>query len=322
MSKISYEGRVYEVMDDESVLQCLHRNGVAIPSSCHSGVCQSCLMCAVAGEVPAASQKNLKTSLKEKNYFLACICKPEGDIEVALPGTEALKKYSVTVIDKYKMSERILRLRLKHPGDFKYKAGQFTNLYRSDGLSRSYSIAGALKDNQLELHVEYIPAGNMSSWVHEKLQVGDSLEIDGAHGDCYYSPENKEQNLLLIGTGSGLAPLVGILRDALAQGHRGDISLFHGAAESGRLYMVDELRRLADEHENFFYTPCISGENVPDSYYPGFANAAALKQHENLAGWRIFLCGNPEMVKDTRKKVFLAGASLQEIFSDSFEFSS
>lgn len=324
MSNVSYEGQVYEVRNDESVLQCLHRNGVAIPSSCGSGICQSCLMRATQGIPPEGSQKNLKKSLKESNYFLACICKPEGDLEVTLAGDEVFHKVAVRVAEKHQMNDQILRLRLECLETFEHKAGQFINLHRLDGLSRSYSIASSLPDNMLELHVECLPHGKMSTWIHKELQVGDQLNIDGPHGDCYYSCDtegNQEQSLLLIGTGSGLAPLVGILNDALAQGHQGNIHLFHGALNVRKLYMVDELRRLADIHENIFYTPCISGDEVSDDYYAGFANAAALAQYPSLVGWRLFLCGHPDMVKDTRKKAFLAGASLQEIFSDPFELS-
>ncbi len=321
MSNVSYEGQVYEVRDDESVLQCLHRNGVAIPSSCGSGICQSCLMRATEGKLPESSQKDLKKSLKESNYFLACICKPEDDLEVTLAGDEVFHRIAVRVVEKHQMNDQILRLRLECLDVFKHKAGQFLNLHRPDGLTRSYSIASSLPDKMLELHVECLPDGQMSTWIHDELQVGDQLEIDGPHGDCYYTPENQKQNLLLIGTGSGLAPLVGILHDAVAQGHQGNIHLFHGAPSASKLYMVDELRQLAGAHENIFYTPCISGDTVPSDCYAGFTGTAALEQYPCLAGWRLFLCGHPGMVKDTRKKAFLAGASLQEIFSDPFELS-
>ncbi len=321
MSKVGYEGQVYEVLDDESVLQCLHRNRVAIPSSCGSGICQSCLMRVTEGKVPESSQKGLKKSLKKRGYFLACICRPEGDLEVALAGDEIVHRIAVRVVDKHKMNDQILRLRLECLESFEHKAGQFINLHRSDGLSRSYSIADSLPDNILELHVEYLSGGKMSTWIHNELQVVDLLEIDGPHGDCYYSANDQKQNLLLIGTGSGLAPLVGILHDALSQGHQGNIHLFHGVLDFSRLYMVDELSQLADTHDNVFYTRCISGDVVPDGCYAGFANSAALEQYSSLAGWRLFLCGHPDMVKDTRKKAFLAGASLQEIYSDPFEFS-
>ncbi len=321
MSSVSYEDQVYEVLDGESVLQCLHRNSVAIPSSCGNGICQSCLMRATEGMPPESSQKNLKKSLKESGYFLACICKPEGDLEVTLAGDEVFHRTAVRIVDKYQMNGQILRLRLECLEAFEHKAGQFINLHRPDGLTRSYSIATSLPDNMLEFHIEYLPNGKMSTWIHDELQEGDLLEIDGPHGDCYYSPDDQEQSLLLIGTGSGLAPLVGILHDALAQGHRGHIHLFHGVTDASRLYMVDELCQLAGAHDNVFYTRCISGDVVPDDCYAGFANVAALEQYTSLTGWRLFLCGHPDMVKDSRKKAFLAGASLKEIFSDPFEFS-
>lgn len=318
MPKIAFSDGVYECPPGETVLECLTRHGVDIPSSCGGGSCQTCMMRAQEGTPPPSAQQGLKPTLQQQGYFLACICRPEEDLTVVVAGDEALPKLETTVLDKTPLSTALMRLRLAISPGFDYRPGQFLNLHRADGVVRSYSIASLPQEGYLELHVESIENGLMSGWIHRELAVGSKLQIDGPHGDCYYLEGKPDQPLLLIGTGSGLAPLWGIARDALARGHRGEIHLFHGSRNTDKLYLQQELRQLAAEHAEFHYTPCISGSEVPPDCRPGRVNEIALAQFNKLEGWRVFLCGQPEMVQATKTKVFLAGAGYQDILADPF----
>ena len=319
MTTIKYSDQDYSLNDGESVLECLERHSVAIPSGCRKGVCQSCMVKSVEGKPPAESQGGLKPTLQDQGYFLACICKPDNDLNVILPDDNALPKIEAKVIEKTALNEHIMRLRLAPDSQVDYKPGQFINLYHGN-VVRSYSLASIPSEEYLELHIERLPKGKMSGWIHDEVCVGDSITIDGPHGDCYYLNNKPEQNLLLIGTGSGLAPLWGIARDAIAQGHQGEIHIFHGSRSADKLYLVDELKALSEQHKQIRYTPCVSGDNIGEGMSAGRANAVALAEHPSLSHWRIYLCGHPAMVNDTKRNAFLAGASLQEIYADAFEF--
>lgn len=320
MTTITFAETGYSCHAGETVLEALIRQGAEPPSSCRSGSCQTCMMRAVAGVPPPESQQGLKPTLQHRGYFLACICKPEMDLSVALAGSEALPKLPVTVIDKMELTPHILQLRLQPQSPFEFQAGQFINLHRPDGLIRSYSIASLPSEQMVELHVERLPNGKMGSWLHEQVGCGDQLEIDGPHGNCFYLTGKPQQKLLLIGTGSGLAPLWGIARSALEHGHQGEIHLFHGSRSAEKLYLVDELKALARKHSNFFYTPCVSGDNNA-GFTTGRANEVALQQFPKLGGWGVYLCGHPEMVSNTKRDSFLAGASFQDIYADPFTIS-
>lgn len=323
MPTITYGDHHYACRSDETVLECLSRHGVAVPCSCRKGVCQTCMMRAVIGTPTAIAQEQLKPTLREQGHFLACVCRPEGDLTVTLPGSGALPRLKAVIVNKERLNDWIVRLELQPVEPFAYRPGQFLNLHRADGLIRSYSIASlAQADNRIELHIERLPDGKMSGWIHDDAKTGDALDIEGPHGECYYLEGKPAQPLLLIGTGSGLAPLWGIARDALARGHTGPVHLFHGSRNAGKLYLVDELRALAWQHGNFHYTPCVSGAEVPTGFSAGRANEVALDQHGNLAGFRVYLCGHPQMVNDTKMKAYLAGASLQDILADPFTPSS
>ena len=317
MSKINYGGRSYECGND-SVLDCLTAQGVHIPSSCRSGVCQSCLMRSISGEVPQKAQAGLKPTLTAQNYFLACSCYPEQDIEIALPDA-GLGKLEARVADIELLNADILGIRLQPSRPVEYKAGQFINLYKDDSTVRSYSLASvpAIED-ELFLNVRKVPGGLVSGWIFEKLEIGDQVTISDASGDCFYVGGKEQQNILLIATGSGLAPLYGIVRDALLSGHQGKLCLYHGSYDTGGFYLVEELEALARAHANFTYVPCVSDGIAPQGYASGMVLDVALSEQPDLSGWRVFLCGNPNMVNAAKQQTFFAGASMREIFADPF----
>lgn len=318
MPSITYGGQSYQCHEHESVLDCLTAHDVVIPSSCRAGLCQNCLMQAITGKVPEVAQVGLKPTLAAQNYFLACACYPAEDIEVKLPNA-GVGKYSAIVVDINPLSADIVCLELSPGTKLKYKAGQFINLHKDAVTARSYSLASVPEiDKHLHLHIRELPNGRVSPWIHHALKVGDSIDISDAKGNCFYIPDNPDQNLLLIGTGCGLAPLYGIIRDALAQGHRGAIKLYHGSKSVESLYMSKELKSLTLSHPNFAYTPCVSGHSVQHGFASGRAHDVAIKENPDLAGWRVFLCGHPEMVATSKKLAFFAGASMRDIYADPF----
>lgn len=316
MARVKHEGQWYGLDEGESVLDGLLRRGVEVPHSCRAGACQSCLMRAERGEVPARAQVGLKETLKARGYFLACACHPEGELEVAGAGADLRVPARITSLER--LSDSVLCVRLRPEGGFEYRAGQYVSVLRTDGLARSYSLASLPHEDTLELHVRRIPGGRMSGWLFEEARPGDVLELQGPAGECFYVPGRLDQSLLLAGTGTGLAPLYGIVRDALAQGHTGPIWLFHGAVDASGLYLVEELRALQSRHPQLQYRPCVLKGPERVGVTVGALEAVIKEACPRPAGWRGYLCGNPELVLSLRKKLFLAGLSLKEIHADAF----
>jgi len=276
------------------------------------------MMRVVEGEVPEKAKAGLKPTLAAQNYFLACSCYPENDVEVVLPEA-GLGKLEARVTSVEYLNGDILGIRLKPSRLFEYKAGQFINLFKDEITARCYSLASVpALDEELFLNVRKVPSGLVSGWVFSSLKVGDAITISEASGDCFYVPGNSEQDILLIATGSGLAPLYGIIRDALLSGHQGKFSLYHGSYNTDGFYLVEELRRLAQTHPNFNYVPCISEGEAKAGYAPRMVLDIALADNPDLSGWRVFLCGNPNMVNTAKQQTFFAGASMRDIFADPF----
>jgi ferredoxin-NADP reductase/ferredoxin len=321
MIQVVYEGLVLTLEEGENLLDGLLERGFSVPHGCRTGSCQSCLLKCTAGDIPKDAQKGLKDSQILNHQLLACQCFPEGPMQLSLPASDQ-QKHQAKVTHLRRLNPRIMEVGLDVEPPLDYRAGQFIHLYRPDGTGRCYSLASVpTLDSALLLHVQAYPNGALSQWIHQELAVGDEVSISDAAGDCLYIPGNPDQPLLLIGTGSGLAPLYGILRDALEQGHEGPIHLFHGSRSEGGLYLEDELNVLMALHPQFHYQACVSGTPV-DLRPPllhGRAADLALATHTDLRGWRVYLCGHPEMVQNTQFQVFLAGAAPKEIHVDAFD---
>jgi CDP-4-dehydro-6-deoxyglucose reductase len=149
-----------------------------------------------------------------------------------------------------------------------------------------------------------------------EARTGDAISLRGPAGDCFYTAGDPAQPLLLVGTGTGLAPLIGICRDAIRQQHTGPIYLYHGSRDVDGLYLQSELRALSRSHANVHYIPVVPElESERTAVMLTRTIAAA---HPSLAGWRGFVCGNPPAVSALKLKMFMLGMPSKEIFVDAF----
>ncbi len=317
MITLTYKENAYPLHEGETVLEVLLKNGFSIPNACRNGVCQSCLLQAEEGDPGPEAQQGLKNTQVDQGYFLACQSQPQENLTIKDTG----HRVHAVIEEKTPLNSRVMKIKIRLKEPFPYKPGQFVHLIRKDGLLRPYSLASVPeRDTHLEIHVLLVPEGQMSHWLFYEAKPREEIQIQGPSGSCFYLQQNLQQPILLAGTGTGLAPLFGIAQDALRQGHTGPIYLLHGAVQKEQLYFVDDLRRLAVSHANFFYTPCVlQGESVEGGVV-GHLTEQVLNVSSSFNGWSIYLCGNPEIVKELRTKTFLQGASPKNIYVDSFFF--
>lgn len=315
MSTLTYKDRPVDISPGETVLEALLRAGVDAPYSCRAGNCQSCLHRAVEGGPPPESQVGLSDAQKALGFFLPCVCRPRGPLTI-VPPDDVGASLEATVHSIDQLSHDIVRLRIETE-NFSYRPGQFLQLIAGEDLKRHYSLASHPEEDPfLEMHIRLHPNGRMSRHVMEKLGAGHKIHVAGPSGTCFYEGVDPDQPLALIGAGTGLAPLYGVLRDALRQGHRGPIRLYHGARDPKGLYLVDELQALAGARDNVDYFPSHLDANAP---HGGDVAALALDaETPRVAQTAYFLCGGENLVKRLKRDLFMAGASLKAIRSDAF----
>jgi ferredoxin-NADP reductase len=332
MHSIQYNHKKYRCREGETVLDVCLRNGLTVPFSCKAGVCHACLMRSEESSPSDKSQKGLKTELIAKNYFKICQCIPHKNMRISLPKPEDMTIQAL-VAEKEKLSDTVFRLLLEPMTQLKYQAGQFINLHSHEKIAgnppfiRSYSLASTpLLDYYLELHIKYVPNGKMSHWLTHDIKVGDELTFHGALGEGYYHDNNPQQPLLLLSTGTGLSPHIGIVREALAKEHQGEIYLFHGSDTSQGHYLESTLKTLRQQYENFHYHHCTN--NTPPNNTPinnderhvyGLVTDIAFAQHHQLKDYRVYLSGNPQMVQIAQEKALALQANATWIYTDPFE---
>lgn len=313
MSTIEIQGEVLTLSNNESVLDNLLRNGIDINHSCKAGICQSCLMIAEAGELPPIAQQGLNVRQKSLNYFLSCVCKPEKPLKVRQLGASTLT-HSAHVIAKFWLSDNIIGLRLKT--DLTFKAGQFINLKRNSLIGRSYSIASIPEEGYIEVHIKHLPDGRVSHWIVDHVQVGEELQIQGPMGLSFYDTQ-QDKPMLLAGMGTGLAPLYGIIKDALKNGHHAPIHILLGSRQHDNFYLVQELVKLRDQYpqlELYLVAQDCHSEVVIHSDLYQFLQT----QFSTLKGHRVYISGPMSFVNKVRKIAFLQGAAMGDISADSF----
>ena len=327
MPKLTFNSSTFELNQYETVLDCLLRNQQSIPYACRAGMCQACLIKTVDCDATQESKKWIKESLQHKGYTLACQWVPDSDVAAALP---TLEEFSVPtrLCTSETLNEHVLRLTLEvvdQSAMFHYYPGQYVTLINPSGIARSYSVANAYEDDGfLEFHISETQQGLFTGWLFGEARPGDVLHMRGPSGDCYYSNTSAEAfPIILAGTGTGLAPLYGIVLDALTQGHNGEISLFHGGRTSDYLYYVKELESLQKKHAQFHYYPCArenSGKQQVKALQHGSIEDVVDAHLDTgaLSRTRVYLCGEPDFVHTQRKQIFMKGASAGNIHCDAF----
>lgn len=318
---LAYDGECYPIEEDTSALDTLLNQGVEIPYSCKSGVCQSCMVEVVAGDATEASQAGLKSTFKARNYALSCCLYAKEDLELRLLDSEDTE-VAASIIKVEALNHNVLRLCLKTKEQFDVIPGQYINLITPDNVVRSYSIANIPRiDGYIELHIRVLPHGRLGTWLLNDAKPWGNVKLRGPAGECFYVSDNEGGNdfpMVLAGTSTGLAPLYGIIKDALAQGHIGEITLFHGALQAEDLYLVDELYDLSQQQGNFSYTPCVLNGSEGDFYTCGDVQQLVVEHIAKLKEARLYLCGAPDLVNAMKKKAFLSGVASKHIYHDAF----
>jgi NAD(P)H-flavin reductase/ferredoxin len=319
--KLVYKNRSYVLNGTETVLDGLLRHGIEIPHACKSGVCQSCIMRVIEGSVPEKSQYNLKTTFRRNGLFLSCQCEPVTDMVISDANDLNIDVIG-QILDYSLFTPNTLRLLVKTDAMFVCEPGQYVTLINQNNVARSYSVANNPKfDGYLEFHIRLIPNGKMGRWLQHDAKVGDSILIRGPMGNCFYTFDNNEisRAIILAGTGTGLAPLYGIVKEALRMEHKGKIQLFHGALNESGLYMVDELNNMQKNYINFSYVPCVLSEDTTTTCTIGNIEELVMQSILNLdKNTQLFICGDSALVNSLKIKAFIAGLMSKNIYSDSF----
>ena len=304
-------GQTIEVEDGQTILDAALRAGIYLPHACCHGLCATCKVQVVDGEVDhgEASTFALMDFEREEGKTLACCARLECDtvIEAEIdddPDAENLpvEDYTGEVVRIETLTPTIRGIWLKLDRPMRFQAGQYINLEVAavDGQSRAFSLANAPQQaDMVELNVRIVPGGQVTTWLHEKLEIGEKLTLSGPYGRFFVKKSAKVPMIFMAG-GSGLSSPKSMIEDLLNNGCDLPMTLIYGQRSQAELYYDAEFTEMASKHSNFTYVPTLSHEAEGSSWSGarGFVHDAARAHFENdFRGNKAYLCGPPAMIE-------------------------
>ena len=308
MPELRVGERQWTVAPGSNLLDALNDAGFAVPYSCRAGSCHACLVRCLHGQPQDARPDALSEQQRQSGWCLSCQCRVDADLQVALfdPQRDGA---SARVVGHDWLSPSVLRLRLQAERPLRYRAGQHLVLWSASGVARPYSLASLPEEDRfLEFHLDCRQTGAFCDAARQ-LQVGDVLHLGELRGGAlHYDADWQERALWLLAAGTGLAPLWGILREALRQQHQGPIRVLHLAHDSQEHYLASELAALAERH------PHLQVELLTPQMLPQALAALRVQSRQTIA----LCCGSPASVEQFSRRLFLAGLPRNQVFADIF----
>lgn len=314
--------RVLQVPPGANLLETLRAHEVPISYSCMAGRCGTCRCKVVSGQLFETGRESKITNPGEDDYILACTSVLTESCEIEIPEPDEVVthpariiKATVTAIEAATHDIRILRLRPAKPLSF--SPGQYATLQFTPEHIRPYSMACLCTDEELVFHVRRVPDGRVSSYVFDELKPGDAVRISGPLGTAYLRTRH-EGPMLCVAGGTGLAPILSILRGAIDAGMTNPIHLYFGVRSPQDVYGLDELKALQAAHTNLTLHIVVTTDEHGSGLRTGLVTEAIAQDISNVDGWRAYVCGAPPMVEATATLLKQCGIAPQQCYADAF----
>jgi naphthalene 1,2-dioxygenase ferredoxin reductase component len=314
--------RVLSVQPGVNLLEALREQQVPISYSCTAGRCGTCRCKVLDGAVLESGRDGVQPVSDEDRYVLACqtfltepctIEIPEPDEVVVHPAK--IIKATVESIDD--LTHDIKRLRLKPTKPLEFSPGQYTQLQFTPEHIRPYSMAGLCNDGLLEFHVRLVPGGRVTGYIANQLKTGDAVRVSGPMGSAYLRRKHTGPMLCVAG-GTGLAPILSILRGVQQAGMQKPIHVYFGVRSDRDVYGLEELTELQREIPNLHVHVVVTAGSSRPGHRIGLVTDAIEEDWKDLKGWRGYLCGSPPMVEAATRLAHRKGIATEQIYADAF----
>jgi Na+-transporting NADH:ubiquinone oxidoreductase subunit F len=321
------------VQGGSPLLFTLAEEDIFIPSACGGkGTCAYCKVQVHEGGGPVLPTETPYLSPEEMkdNVRLSCQVKVKDDLKIRIPEEIFLvRQFKVRVEQLEDLTPKIrgLRLKILTPEEgITFKPGQYVQLevprYKltSGPEYRAYSICSSAADHHdLELVITRAEGGAVSTFVHEYLKPGDELKASGPYGDFYLRESSRD--ILLIGTGSGMAPIKSILDQIEREKIPRKTTFFFGARAREDLFYYDLLKDLEKKIPDLTFIPTLSRPAGEDRWEGEKGRVTDLieKHIPENADTDVYICGAPPMVESCVEILTRKGIPEENIFFDKFE---
>ncbi len=325
-------GETIDVEVGQTILDAALRAGVWLPYACNHGLCGTCKVNVLEGEISHnhASAFALMDVERDENKTLACCATVDSDVVIEAEVDEEPDAEGYVVEDLVGIVARVEPLTptikgiwLDVDGDgVAFQAGQYINLSIGDmEHPRAFSIASPPSSaNSIELNIRLVDGGEGTAYLHNQLRVGDQVSFSAPLGRFFVRKSALEPIIFLAG-GSGLSSPKSMILDLLEAGDSREITLLYGARNQDELYYFDFFSGLARDHANFTYRVSLSdaASDISWAGSRGLVHDLATTHFDNgFAGHKAYLCGPPPMI-DACITTLMQGRLFEEhIFMESF----
>jgi ferredoxin-NADP reductase len=215
---------------------------------------------------------------------------------------------------------------LKLPAWMRHRAGQHYDirLTAEDGYQtqRSYSIASEPeREGEVDITVERINDGEVSTYLHDVMIPGDRIEVRGPIGGYFVWEATMGDPLLLIAGGSGVVPLMSMIRHRAATGARNPTALLYSSRNFEDVIYYNELEQLSKANGGLQVFHTLTRSQPPD--WKGYARRIDESMLKDVAGplgrsAQVFICGPTLMVESAANALVKLGISSNQIRTERF----
>jgi CDP-4-dehydro-6-deoxyglucose reductase len=329
-------GGGFTAATDQPLLDAARHAALDLPYSCKGGNCGACKARLVRGEIhyPHGAPLGLSDAEIAEGMILLCQARARTDLTIEPFGMRAAdtatrKRLPCRIERAVPLSHDVMGLFLRLPiaEEFSFEPGQYIDILLPGGRRRSFSIASPPHDARpLELHVRRVAGGEFTDRLFHDDTQSALLTIEGPLGTFVYRPHlGVAPPMLLIGGGTGIAPLLSILKHVIDNRIERDMQLFWGVRGEQDLYAqatLDALSRAASSGRaaSFRYAPVLSEAGVSWRGLTGWVHEAALKDIEDLESHEIYAAGPPAMIAALQREYAVRGAASHRLYFDSFDY--
>ncbi len=302
---------------EETVLDAAFRQGYNLAYGCREGQCSACKCYLLEGEVDLKRYSNFALSDTERanGYALMCRAMPERDVVIELLHYDpdnyrlenAIRDGVATVTDVRELTHDIVGLTLSVEGELSWLPGQYLDLHvpGAEDARRSFSIANLPGEDRVELMIKRYPGGRLSGMLGESIVAGSELAFTGPYGAFHL--RRSERPILMIAGGSGMAPVLAVLRQLAEEGCARPVRFYYGAREERDLFAQEEIARIGERLADFEFTP-VTGRFVHEVVGEQLQSS----EHD------VYMCGPPPMLEAAEAMLSRRGVDPGRIFQDKF----
>jgi ferredoxin-NAD(P)+ reductase (naphthalene dioxygenase ferredoxin-specific) len=310
------------IQSGQNLLDVLRANAVPISYSCMSGRCGTCRCKLTQGGVRHSGPETGRPGRDQDTYVLACQSVLIDSCTIEIPDTDEVIVHPArvikgTVLSIEQLTADIQRILIKPAKPLDFSPGQYALLQFTSDHIRPYSWAGLPNDSAMEFQIRQVYGGRVTGYVFSSLQPGDVVRISGPLGTAYLRRKHTGP-ILCAGGGTGIAPIVSIVRGAIVAGMRNPIHLYFGVRSQEDRYDLDRLKQLAIEHGHIRLHVVIATGAVSDGERSGLVTDAIRKDFLQLQDFIGYFCGAPAMVESLNSLVQSMGMPLEKIHADAF----